>query len=229
MNSKAIAAATGAALLLAASASGWGAERTYVATYLEVKSASVTAGAALSRQYVRATRAEAGNVSINAFQEIGRSNRFIVIETWADRAAFADHEKAAHTVEFRQKLSIIHRSPYDKRLTHGFAVDPAPAVGGPSAVYVVTHVDVPGAQREETERVLKQLFQSSHAGPGPVRFDIYQQDDPRTNHFTMFVVWNNRRTFEDYADTPQWLQFRQALAPLLGAPYDERLYRPLGP
>ena len=218
-----------AALLLVTFASGWAAEPTYVATYLDVKSASINAGAALTRQYVRATHAEAGNVGINAFQEISRSNRFVVIETWTDPAAFAEHEKAAHTIEFRQKLKIIHRSPYDQRVTHGFAVDPAPAVAGPNAVYVVTHVDVPGAQRDDAERVLKQLFQSSHAGPGHVRFDIYQQDDPRANHFTMFVVWSSRRAFEDYADTPQWLQFREALAPLLGAPYDERLYRPLGP
>jgi quinol monooxygenase YgiN len=221
--------AAAAALLLVTSASGWGAEPRYVATYLDVKSASIDAGEALSRQYVRATRAEAGNVSVNAFREIGRPNRFVVIETWTDSAAFADHEKAAHTTEFRQKLTLINRSPYDQRVTHGFAVDPAPAVAGPNAVYVVTHVDVPGAQRDEAERVLRQLFQWSHAGPGHVRFDIYQQDEPRTNHFTMFVVWNNRRAFEDYANTSQWLQFTQALAPLLGAPYDERLYRPLRP
>lgn len=227
MSGRAMAAA--AALLLLTSASGWGAEPRYVATYLDVKSASINAGAALSRQYVRATRAEAGNVSVNAFQEVGRPNRFVIIETWTDSAAFADHEKAAHVMGFRQKLTIINRSPYDQRVTHGFAVDPAPALAGPNAVYVVTHVDVPGAQREEAERVLKQLFESSHAGPGHVRFDIYQQDDPRTNHFTMFVAWSNRRAFEDYADSSQWLQFTQALAPLLGAPFDERLYRLLGP
>jgi quinol monooxygenase YgiN len=228
MNRRAIPAAA-AALLIVTCASGWAAEPTYVATYLDVKSASINARAALIRQYVRATRAAAGNVGTNAFQEIGRSNRFVVIETWTDRAAFAGHEKAAHTIEFRQKLKIIHRSPYDQRVTHGFAVDLAPAVGGPNALYVVTHVDVPEAQREEAERVLKELSQSSQAGPGRLRFDIYQQDDPRTNHFTMFVVWNDRRAFEDYADTLQWLQFREALAPLLGAPYDERLYRPLVP
>jgi quinol monooxygenase YgiN len=221
--------AVAAALLLVTATSGWGAEPRYVVTYLDVKAASINAGAALSRQYVRATRAEAGNVAVKAFQEIGRPNRFVVIETWTDSAAFADHEKAAPTMEFRQKLTIINRSPYDQRVTHGFAVDPVATVAGPNAVYVVSHVDVPGAQREEAERVLKQLFQSTHAGPGHVRFDIYQQDDPRTNHFTMFVAWKNRHALEDYADTPQWLQFTQALAPLLGAPYDERLYRPLGP
>jgi quinol monooxygenase YgiN len=228
MNRRAIPSAA-AALFLVISGSGWAAEPTYVATYLDVKSASINEGAALTRQYVRATHAAPGNVGINAFQEIGRSNRFIVIETWTDLVAFADHEKAPHTIEFRQKLKSIHRGPYDQRITHGFAVDPAPAAAGPNVVYVVTHVDVPGAQREDAERVLKQLFQSNHAGPGHVRFDIYQQDDPRTNHFTMFVVWRSRPAFEDSADTPQWLQFREALAPLLGAPYDERLYRPLAP
>jgi quinol monooxygenase YgiN len=228
MNRRAIVAAA-AALLLAASVSGWGAETRHVATYLDLRSASVNAGAALIRQYVRATRTEAGNVGIDAFQEIGRANRFVVIETWADVAAFAEHEKAAQTLEFRQKLKNIERSPYDQRATHGFAVDPAPVAAGRQAVYVVTHVDVPGAQREEAERVLRQLFESSHAAPGHMRYDIYQQDDPRTNHFTMFVVWESRRAFEAYADTPQWLQFREALAPLLGALYDERLYRPLGP
>jgi quinol monooxygenase YgiN len=228
MNRSVIAAAA-AALLLATSVSGWSADTTHVVTYLEIRSASINAGAALTGQYVSATRAEAGNVASIALQEIGRSNRFVVIETWADPAAFADHEKAALTMQFRQKLKSLQLSPYDQRVTHGFAVDPTPAPAGPNAVYVVTHVDVPGTQREETERVLKQLFQSSHAGPGHVRFDIYQQEAPRTNHFTMFVVWNSRRALENDAETPQWLQFRQALAALLGAPYDERLYRLLGP
>jgi quinol monooxygenase YgiN len=226
---RSIITAAAAALFLATSTSARAAETRYVATYLEVKSVAINAGAALTRQYVRATRAEAGNVGISAFQEIGRSNRFVVIETWTDSAALAEHEKAPHTVEFRQKLKSFHRSPYDQRVTHGFAVDPTPAVAGPNAVYVVTHVDVPGAQREDAEKVLGQLFQSRRAGAGHVRFDIYQQDDPRANHFTMFVVWRSLRAFEDYADTPQWLQFREALAPLLGAPLDERLYRPLGP
>ena len=218
-----------AALLLGTSASARSADARHVATYLDVRSTAVGAGAALTRQYVRATRAEVGNIGIDAFQEIGRANRFIVIETWADPAAFADHEKAAHTVEFRQKLKNIERSPYDQRVTHDFAVDSAPARPGANAIYVVTHVDVPGPQREDVEKVLKQLFESDHATPGQVRYDIYQQGDPRANHFTMFVVWNSRRAFEAYADTPNWLQFKQSLAPLLGALYDERLYRPLGP
>jgi quinol monooxygenase YgiN len=113
-------------------------------------------------------------------------------------------------------------------VAHGFAVDPSSVQPGPNAIYVVTHVDVPGAQREDAQRVLTQLFQSSHADPGHVRYDIYQQDDPRANHFTLFMVWNSRVALEIYDDSPHWLEFTEAIAPLLGAPYDERLYRLLG-
>jgi quinol monooxygenase YgiN len=208
---------------------GHAAEAICVVTYLDVRSTSIDAGAALATRYERATRSDAGNSAVNAFQEIDRSNRFVIVETWRDQAAFADHEKAAHTLEFRDKLKAIHRSPYDQRVTHGMAVDPLPQAAGPKAIYVVTHVDVPGARREEAETLLKQLVQPSRSDAGHVRYDIYQQVEPRTNHFTIFAVWNDRHALDAYGSTPHWLQFREALAPLLGALYDERLYRPIGP
>jgi quinol monooxygenase YgiN len=90
-------------LFVATSAGARAAEIRYVATYLDVKLASTNAGAALSKQYVRATRAEAGSVWVYAFQEIGRSNRYVIVESWVDSAAFGEHEKAPDTVEFRRK------------------------------------------------------------------------------------------------------------------------------
>jgi quinol monooxygenase YgiN len=114
-------------------------------------------------------------------------------------------------------------------VTHGFAIDPQPRAAGPNALYVATHVDVPGARREEAEALLKRLFEPSRIDPGHVRYDIYQQNEPRTNHFTIFAAWDNQRAFDAYGGTPHWLQFREALAPMLGALYDERLYRKIRP
>jgi quinol monooxygenase YgiN len=201
------------------------ADAVYVATYLEARSASSEACAALAAQYVHATHADAGNVAVEALQDVGRPNRFVIVETWRDSASFAAHDKMSHTLEFRERLRLIHRSPYDQRVGRGFAVDPMPSAAGPKAVYVVTHVDVPGGQREPAEKLLRQLFESSRMNPGHVRYDIYQQDEPHTNHFTIFAVWQDRRAFETYGDSRDWREFREALAPLLGAPYDERLYR----
>jgi quinol monooxygenase YgiN len=203
------------------------ADAVYVTTYLDVRLASTDACSALLAQYVHATHADAGNVAVDALQDIGRSNQFVIVETWRDPASLAAHDKQSHTLEFRTQLRLIHRSPYDQRVGHGFAVDPTPAVAGPAAVYVVTHVDVPTPQREPAEKLLKPLSEASRMIPGHVRYDVYQQDEPRTNHFTIFAVWKDRRAFEAYGNSQPWREFREALAPLLGAPYDERLYRPL--
>lgn len=217
--------AMGALLMTMTSVHAQPAPGVYVATYIDVRPESTRAGAQLLTQYERAVRSEAGNTSVSAFQEIDRSNRFVIIETWRDQAAFTAHEQAAATAEFRQKLKAIHNSPYDQRVNTGFAIDPQPQNAGSQTVYVVTHVDVPGAFKDKAEVLLKQLVEPSRKDAGHVRYDVYQQYDPRTNHFTVVAAWNNRRAFEASGGTPHAQQFREAIAPMLGALYDERLYQ----
>jgi quinol monooxygenase YgiN len=197
----------------------------YVATYLEVQPASVRQGAELATRYANAARMQQGNVRAQALQELGQTHRFIIIEAWADQASFALQSKAAHTVEFQERLKPIQRSPYDQRLHSGFAIDPMPLDGGTNAVYVVTHVDVPGNRREEAEVLLRRLQESSLKDAGHLRYDVYQQVAPRTNHFKVFAGWNSRSAFDAYGGTAHWRQFREALGPMLGALYDERLYQ----
>jgi len=43
----------------------------------------------------------------------------------------------------------------------------------------------------------------------------------------VFAVWNDNKAFKDYETKPYTRQFREALGPMLGAPYDERLYKQL--
>jgi quinol monooxygenase YgiN len=218
---------TAAALLFTAPLLAQAADPVYAATYLDLRPALTSKGTALVKQYQHDSSADAGNVAANVFQEIGRSNRFVIVETWKDQAAFAAHEKAVYTLGFREQLEAIQNAPYDQRVNHGFSIDPSPQPAGPGTIYVVTHVDVPGAFREQGEMLLKTLVESSRGGSGHVRFDVYQQNDPRTNHFTTFAAWSNRRAFDAYSSTPHALQFREALAPMLGALYDERLYQPI--
>lgn len=199
----------------------------YVATYLEVSPAETGAGAELAAQYAGDTSSEAGNLLVTALQEEGRANRFVVIEAWQDQAAFDAHQAAAHTTGFRERLQAIQAAPYDQRLNTGFALDPQTGPAGPDAMYVVTHVDVPGPFREQAETLQQQLVAAGRGDAGNVRYEVYQQYEPRTNHFTMFTVWDSRAALEAHGDSPHWKTFRAALGPMLGALYDERLYRPL--
>ena len=199
----------------------------YVATYIDVQLNSTNQGIALMQRYREATRTEKGTSAIDVVQETGRPNHFVILELWKDESSFEAHEKAAHTVEFRTRLKAIHNSPYDQRIHRGLSIDSRTWAVGLDTVVVVTHVDVPPQRTDETEVLLKRSAEDSHKDEGSVRYDIFQQTAPRTNHFTVFAVWKDRKAFDSHEIKPHARQFREVLGPLLGAPYDERLYAPL--
>jgi quinol monooxygenase YgiN len=92
---------------------------------------------------------------------------------------------------------------------------------------LVTHVDVPPPRREETEILLKRIAEQSLTHPGNLRYDVFQQHAPRTNHFTVVECWADESAFAAHEAHSATLQYREALGPMLGAPYDDRLYRRL--
>ena len=197
----------------------------YVVTYIDIQQNSLNSGIALVQRYREATRAEKGALNVEVAQESGRPNRFAILELWKDEEAFETHEKAGRTTQFRSELKAIHNSPYDQRVHRGLAMDARPLVAGRGILSVVTHVDVPPPRREETEVLLRRSAEDSRKEDGNVRYDVFQQTAPRTNHFTVFVEWKDRKAFEVHEMKSQTRQFREGLASMLGAPYDERLYK----
>src|SRR5688500_1287479 len=99
-------------------------ETFYVATYIDVQPGSTREGTQLIEQYRQASRAEDGNLGVEVVEEIGRPNRYAIIEAWKDQQSFEAHEKGATTIQFRSKLKAIHNSPYDQRVHHDWSVSP---------------------------------------------------------------------------------------------------------
>jgi quinol monooxygenase YgiN len=195
----------------------------YVATYVELLPRSVAEGRALMRQYRDATRRDAGNLRIELAQELGRPTRFVLLTIWADQKALEAHGKTAHTAEFREKLKAVHAAPYDERLHSGLSVhakDPLRA----DTLVVVTHVDVPPPFKDTTVPMLQQLSESSRKEPGNLRFEVQQQAN-RPNHFTVLELWADQRAYEGHIMAGHTRQFRDKLGAMLGALYDERLYK----
>jgi len=46
----------------------------------------------------------------------------------------------------------------------------------------------------------------------------------RANHFIIFAVWKDMKSFDDYSGAVTTRAFRQAFQPRLGGPFDERIY-----
>lgn len=198
----------------------------YLATYVEVMPDAVAAGAALLRQYRNASLNQDGNLRFDVLQEIGRPNRFAIVETWRDKAALDAHAAAASTLQFRDKLKAIADAPYDERVNNGLYVGPGKNESRPGAIYVLTHVDVIPAGKDDCMAALKAMSTDIANDPGNVGYAVLQQAN-RANHFTVVEAWTSRKALDAHAMAAHTRAFRTKLAPLAGALYDERLYKAL--
>ena len=211
---------------LGAAARAEGPAPIHVATYIEIVAASVKDGVALLTQYRDASRKENGNMRSEVAREIGRPNRFVVLEVWKDQTAFEAHGKSAGTNAFRDKLKTIHGAPHDERVHNTLNVGPNDAAGSKGAIIVVSHVDVPPPRKDECIAALNPLADGSRKGGGSQRFEVVQQTS-RPNHFTVVEAWKDKKAYDASRSADAQRQFRDKLGPMLGALYDERLYQTL--
>lgn len=195
------------------------------ATYVELLPSAKSQGVALLRVYRDASRRDAGNIRLDIAQRVDRSGQFVILALWKDKAAFDAPAATAHTTQLKERLTPLYGSPDDVR-QHGVmttaAVKPVPR----RAVIVVTHVDVPPAQKDPAIALLQELAAASRSESDNLRFDIWQQAG-RTNHFTVVETWTGQRGQNIHAEATHTREFRAKLTPMLGALYDERLYRPM--
>ena len=199
----------------------------YVIAFFEVGAAATKQSAASLREFAAAARKADGNAGVVALQEIGRPARFAIVEAWRDKPAVEAH--AAAVAALRQKLQPVFASPFDTRANFGLSVV-GPAIGtergGGNAVYVLTHVDVPPASKDQTIDMLKQLTDASRKESGNLRLDVLQQEG-RANHLPLIEAWRDIKAQDAHAMAEHTRAFRAKLVPMQGALYDERLYTAL--
>jgi quinol monooxygenase YgiN len=173
--------------------------------------------------YGTAVRGESGQLGALTLQEMGRSSRFVLIDRWKNDQAYVASRKTAARTQFDKAVAPIERAPVDERpqLDFSFKDGLTPAT---SALFVLTHADVTPPQRRQTEGLLKTVAEASQVDKGMLDFDVFQQLG-QLNHFTLFEGWTDLKSFRAHDREAATLEFRKSIAPLLGALYDERLYR----
>jgi quinol monooxygenase YgiN len=201
-----------------------GPDAIYGVTSLDVAPDAAAQGIAVLKQYRDSGRQQAGNLGVELLQEAGWPNRFMIYETWKDQSAYDANETAGRTVELRSKLAPVTGAPYDRRDYHVINVGPAKPASAAGAVSMQLHLDVFPPGLAPALAAVKAVADAARKGEGNLRYDVVQSVKINTSHMTLYGTWASRKAFDDYEMSGYGRHFRDAIGPLLGSPYDDRLY-----
>jgi quinol monooxygenase YgiN len=199
----------------------------YAVTALDVAPGAVAQGVALLRQYRDDARKQAGNLEVRLLQEVDWPNRFLIYEGWKDHSAYEANERAGHSVALRDKLKPVAGAPYDRREYQAIAVGPSQPATGPDTVYMHLHLDVFSPGREQTLAAAKVVAELARKDEGNLRYDVVKSVNQPQGHTTFLAAWRDRKAFDAYESSAYARQFRDIVGPLLGSPFDDRLYVPI--
>ncbi|MBX9843656.1 MAG: antibiotic biosynthesis monooxygenase [Xanthobacteraceae bacterium] len=197
----------------------------FTVTYVETGPVLAKVGAAALKTYRDASRKDNGVVHLDVLQRIDRPNQFVVLGAWANQMAYDAHAAGENAKKLNEKLATTLAAPNDTRQHNGLAVAPA-KTGAKDPIYAITHVDVIPPQKDNGVAAVKQLAEDSRRHAANLSFDVWQQTN-RPNHFTVVEAWANRGAFDLHQMQKDTREFRNKLATMTGALYDERLYKPL--
>ena len=176
------------------------------------------------KRYRDAARKQAGNTEVDLLQEVGRPNRFVIYEGWKDQASYDANEKAVQTSNLRDELKPIAGAPYDRRDYHVIDVGPGAAGAGGTAIYMQAHLDVFPPGLTPALAIVKEIAEAARKGEGNLRYDVVQSVKAPSSHMTLLAAWRNRKAFDDFESSTYGRRFRDKIGPLLGSPFDDRLY-----
>lgn len=200
----------------------------FLVAYIEAMHAGGGEAAVLLRQQGSLSRAAEGNLRYEVLQRRDRPNQFAIVEAWRDQAAADASLASAHTKRFREKLAPLLSGGFDQRPHGAMNVGPveAGANAGSAAVFALTHVDLIGPKKDEGMVLLDRLADPSRKEAGSLRYEVLQQSS-RLNHFTVVEIWKNQAALENHEVAARTRAFRDALMPMSGSLFDQRLYREL--
>ena len=196
----------------------------YSVTYVEVMPTSRADAVSLLKRYREATRKEDGNLRTEVASRIGQGHQLVVLEVWKDQRAFEAHRSSANTMQTRERIQAIRNAPTDERVHIALSIGPIDAASVRDVISIATHVDVIPPRKDDAVAALKRLGDESRRGDGNLRFEVVQQTN-RPNHFTVVEMWKDAKAVEAHSMAAVTREFRDKLASMTGALYDERMYK----
>ena len=91
------------------------------------------------------------------------------------------------------------------------------------AAYVVTYIEVSPSSVQQAMELIAAEVEAGRSDDGNLLFEAVQRIG-QPNHFVLLETWTSLDDQQSHRDSDRTSAFREALAPLLYSPYDERLH-----
>jgi quinol monooxygenase YgiN len=196
----------------------------YIVEYIDVLGSAAPRAAAALTRYRIASRGEPGAVGIDVYSQRGRPSGFAIVEAWRDGAAYEAHRKSAAIEQLHRDLNPLQLAPMDVRVQTAYSLGSARAAGR-NAMTLLVHVDVIPTFLADYERIAKNYLDGTRGESGLLGLNVLQTLPPHTNHLTVIERWVDAAALEAHQRAATARTYREALNPMLGALYDERIYR----
>jgi quinol monooxygenase YgiN len=196
----------------------------YIVAYVDVLASAAARAAASLRQYRGASRGEPGALSVDLYSQTGRASGFAIVEAWRDGAAYEAHHESAAIERLRRDLNPLQLAPPDVRVQSAYSLGPGMGEGK-NAMTLIVHVDVIPTFLPDYERIAKNYIDATRGESGLLGMEVLQTLPPHLNHLTVIERWADAAALEAHQRTVTARSYREALNPMLGALYDERIYR----
>ena len=95
-----------------------------------------------------------------------------------------------------------------------------------SAAFVVTYIEVSPSAVEQAVELISAEVEAGRGDSGNLLLEALQRIG-QSNHFVLLETWTSLQAQQSHRDSDRKTAFREALAPLLYSPYDERLHMEL--
>ena len=201
-------------------------QQQYVVVYVEFKDADTKAGSEVLKGLASQALASAGVIRFDVQQQVDRPNLFGLFEIWSSAQTFAAFQSSSATQAIITQLAPLLEAPLDERdgnLLTGI-VNPRSSQAEARQIFVVTHVDIDPQFVGQAQPLLETFVNDSLNDPGVQTFALLSQT-PTANHFQLVEVFANIKAFDAHVSAQHTVDFRAAIQPFIGAPYDERLYQ----
>jgi len=198
----------------------------FVVVYVEFKPADTRAGSEVFEQLAERAEDSPGVIRFDVLQQIDRPNFFALFEIWSSAQTFADFQNSSATQAILTELAPLLEAPLDERdgnLLTG-TVNPRSDHAEARQIFVITHVDVDPQNVPQARPLLDTFVNDSLNDTGVQTFALLSQT-PTANHFQLVETFANLKAFDAHVSAQHTVDFRFGIDPLLGAPYDERLYQ----